>query len=523
MTTAATILKVNNLCVDFGESRVVDNISFELHAKQTLALVGESGSGKSSVALSVTGLLPYPHAKHAKNSSIVFDESELIGKNNKFMQSIRGARIGMIFQEPLSALNPLHSIGKQIKEAVRTHENLSKVGLNNKVLELLDMVELPFMSSRLDALPHELSGGQRQRVMIAMALAAKPDLLIADEPTTALDVTVQAQILDLLKGLQEKLGMSMLLITHDLSVVEKMADYVCIMRGGKMVESGKTLDVIKNPKAEYTKLLIDARNCGHPICEPNQKMLLKALDLVVKFPKRKNLFGNPVDWTIAVNGADICVNKGQTLGIVGESGSGKTTLGFALLRLVKSSGNISFLGKELKLKPNKDFRKNAQIVFQDPFGSLSPRMSAGEIIAEGLKVHGSLNKKQRDEKVALALKAVRMDFSCAHKYPHEFSGGQRQRIAIARSIVLEPSLIILDEPTSALDLPVQKEVLSVLRELQERLGIAYIFISHDIGVVRSISHRIAVMKDGLVIEQGSANEVFENPQNDYTKTLLAAA
>jgi microcin C transport system ATP-binding protein len=526
------LLKIKNLSVSFkSQDSVVDavnNISFDINKGQTLALVGESGSGKSVTALSVLQLLPYPLAFHSEESSINFQGEELVNAPHSHMQSIRGDKIGMIFQEPMTSLNPLHTVEKQIGEVLRLHQGLDKNATHNKVLELLDLVGLPNIKDRLNAYPHELSGGQRQRVMIAMALANNPDLLIADEPTTALDVTVQAQILDLLNDLKEKLNMSLLLITHDLTVVKKMADYVCVMKNGQIVEQNITQEIFKNPKNEYTQMLIASQPKGSAIkVKENANTIIEGQDVKVWFPKLKSFWGKPKSWVKAVDGIDIQCQTGQTIGIVGESGSGKTTLGLALLRLTKSKGSIKFKDQEishLHKKQLRPLREDLQIVFQDPFGSLSPRMSISDIIGEGLRVHYKhLSSHDRETMVVDALENVGLDSNSRHRYPHEFSGGQRQRIAIARAIVLKPELIVLDEPTSALDLSVQAQIVDLLRELQEKNNLSYIFISHDLRVVKAMSHYVLVMKDGKIVENGLASQIFENPQEEYTKALMDAA
>ncbi len=527
-----TLLQIKNLSVDFrtpdGVFRAVDDVSFSIKKGKTMALVGESGSGKSVSALSVMQLLPYPLASHTKKSSITFEGEELVGKPDSFMRKIRGQQIGMIFQEPQSALNPLHNIEKQIAEVLRIHQGMSKEQAHQRVLELLELVGLPRMKDRLNAYPHELSGGQRQRVMIAMALANNPELLIADEPTTALDVTIQAQILELLQDLKDRLDMSLLLITHDLSIVRKMADDVCVMKHGKLVEQEPTKLLFDKPKHEYTKMLLAAQPAGRakPPKDGSEK-IMEGVNIKVHFPKAKNFFGKTTDWVKAVDDIDVVAKKGHTIGVVGESGSGKTTLGLALLRLLSSEGRIKFNGQDisnLNRKNLRPLREQMQIVFQDPYGSLSPRMSVAQIIGEGLKLHRSeLNDNQREDLVVQALNGVHMDTDTRHRYPHEFSGGQRQRVAIARAMVLHPKFVVLDEPTSALDVSVQAEIVDLLRELQEKHDLAYMFISHDLRVVRAMAHDLIVMKDGKVVESGPADEVFSNPKEEYTKALMDAA
>ncbi len=526
------ILQVKNLHVDFktpsGDFHAVKGMSFDILKGETMSLVGESGSGKSVTALSAMKLLPYPVASHRSGSSIIFEGEELLNKGEEYMRTIRGQQIGMIFQEPQSALNPLHTIERQIGEVLSIHQGMDKGHTKSSVLELLDMVGLPKMKQRLNAYPHELSGGQRQRVMIAMALANKPELLIADEPTTALDVTVQAQILELLKDLQKEMGMAMLLITHDLSVVEKMADNVCVMQHGEMMEINETSSIFKTPSNDYTKMLINTRPTG-TVKKTNDdtKTIISGNDIKVHFPHTKNFMGKTTNWIKAVDGIDIEIKRGETLGVVGESGSGKSTLGLATLRLLESKGIINFDGQDistLNRKAMRPLRSRMQIVFQDPYGSLSPRMSVSQIIGEGLKLHQpSLSNEQRDDLIVQSLEDVQMKPDTRHRYPHEFSGGQRQRISIARAMVLAPEFVVLDEPTSALDVSVQAEIVDLLRDLQEKHDLSYMFISHDLRVVRAMSHNVLVMKDGKVIEHGSAKEIFSAPKQDYTKTLLDAA
>ncbi|MGB4107143.1 MAG: ABC transporter ATP-binding protein [Alphaproteobacteria bacterium] len=525
------LLKISGLSVDFSTSegafRAVDNASFNIEKGQTVALVGESGSGKSVTALSVMQLLPYPRASHPAGS-IQFNGEELVGKKDSFMRKIRGEQIGMIFQEPQSALNPLHTIEKQIGEVLYLHQNMKRREADKRILELLDLVGLSGMKNRLDAYPHELSGGQRQRVMIAMALANNPELLIADEPTTALDVTVQAQILELLNDLKKRLNMALLLITHDLSIVEKMADYVCVMQKGKIVEQKETKALFANPEHAYTKMLLSAQPKGAAIkIKANAPVVLKGSHVKIHFPLRKNFFGQATEWVKAVDDVSITVKQGQTVGVVGESGSGKTTLGLGLLRLLNAQGEVIFDGRDISRfgrKQMKPLREDMQIVFQDPFGSLSPRMSIGQIIGEGLLVHREkLSATEREELVIGALESVHMDPATRHRYPHEFSGGQRQRVAIARTMVLNPKFVVLDEPTSALDVSVQAQIVDLLRELQEKHNLAYMFISHDLRVVRAMAHDLIVMKNGVVVESGPAAEIFAAPKDPYTRALLEAA
>lgn len=525
------LLSVKNLSVNFqtpdGVFEAVKHVSFNLEKGKSLALVGESGSGKSVTAKSIMQLLSYPPASHP-NGSIMFQGNELVGAPESFMRTVRGDKIGMIFQEPLSALNPLHNIEKQIGEILELHKGLTGKAKRARIIELMEKVGLANLTSRLNAYPHELSGGQRQRVMIAMALANDPDLLIADEPTTALDVTVQAQILELLRQLQDTMGMALLLISHDLHVVEKMVDDVCVMKHGEIVESAPVKTLFKSAKNEYTKKLLSAQPSGKVLKEDkNAEELLCATNMQVHFPLKKNFFGKAVSYVKAVDDISISVKRGQTLGVVGESGSGKSTLGFALLHLVKSKGRVVFQGQDISnLSPRqfRPYRSDMQIVFQDPFGSLSPRMSIGQIIGEGLGIHNKdLSAQEKDDLIVEALKEVHLDPATRHRYPHEFSGGQRQRVSIARALILKPEFIVMDEPTSALDMSVQAEVVDLLRELQEKHTLTYMFISHDLRVVRALSHNIIVMKDGKVVEQGSTAAVFDNPQKDYTKNLMRAA
>ncbi len=525
-----TILEVRDLAVDFssGQSTVhaVRGVSFDIHAGRTLAVVGESGSGKSVSALSILRLLPYPKASHP-SGSIRYRGEELLSAAEPAMRGIRGNRIGMIFQEPMTSLNPLHTIEKQIGEVLSLHKGLAGNKITERVVELLELVHIPNPRSRLSAFPHELSGGQRQRVMIAMALANEPDLLIADEPTTALDVTVQAQILDLLQELQERMGMAILLITHDLGIVRHVADEVAVMYRGKIVEQGEKDRIFAAPQNDYTRTLLDAEPGGGPSPKPEQgEPVLRLEDLRVWFPIRRGFLKRTVGHVKAVDGISLDLYRGHSLGIVGESGSGKTTLGLATLRLLESEGRIVFLGNTVhdrNQRAVRPLRKQMQIVFQDPFGSLSPRMSVGEIVSEGLAIHFPGERHWHTEMVIQALAEVGLDPETRNRYPHEFSGGQRKRIAIARALVLKPELIILDEPTSALDRTVQSQIIDLLRDLQARHQLSYIFISHDLAVVRALCHDILVMKDGRVVERGPAETVFTQPRETYTQELLAAA
>jgi microcin C transport system ATP-binding protein len=489
--------------------------------------VGESGSGKSVTALSILQLLPYPKAWHP-SGSIRLDGRELIGAHEPTLREVRGDRVGIIFQEPMTSLNPLHTIERQIGETLMLHRGMSKSEARARALELLHLVRLQEAEERLGAYPHQLSGGQRQRVMIAMALANEPDLLIADEPTTALDVTIQAQILELLGDLQQRLGMAMLLITHDLTIVRKIADRVCVMTDGRIVETGPVEDVFARPRHPYTQHLLAAEPKGRPLGrEAEAPVVMTAKQVKVHFPIQRGLLRRTVAHVKAVDGVDVAIRRGQTVGVVGESGSGKTTLGLALLRLIRSQGGIRFRDQEIqgwtsrRLRP---LRRHMQIVFQDPYGSLSPRMSVGQIVEEGLKLHRIGNgRADRRRLVAKALEEVGLDPDSQDRYPHEFSGGQRQRISIARAIVLEPSFVVLDEPTSALDMSVQAQIVDLLRDLQARRGLAYMFISHDLRVVRALSDQVIVMRDGQVVEHGPGEEIFERPRHPYTRALMAAA
>ncbi len=527
----ANLLKISNLSVNFKTpGRIVEavkGVSLEIGEGETVALVGESGSGKSVTALSVLQLLPYPTAFHPAGS-IKFRDIEVMGADEDTLRDVRGDDVSMIFQEPMTSLNPLHTIEQQVNETLILHQGMNRERARERTLELLDLVGIRDAAKRLTAYPHEMSGGQRQRVMIAMALANEPDLLIADEPTTALDVTIQAQILKLLRELQEKLGMAMLLITHDLGIVRKMARRVCVMKDGEIVEEAPTEDIFIKPQHAYTKHLLEAEPKGQPTdTNPSAETILSADDLKVWFPIKKGILRKTVDHVKAVDGISPIVKRGQTLGIVGESGSGKTTLGLALLRLITSNGPIVFQGKDIQgwsFQQMRPLRREMQIVFQDPYGSLSPRMSVGQIIAEGIKVHAmGRDEDEREAMIVAALEEVGLDPGCRHRYPHEFSGGQRQRIAIARAIVLKPELVVLDEPTSALDMSVQAQIVDLLRDLQREHNLAYMFISHDLKVVRAMSHEVIVMKDGKVVEAGPSEKIFDAPETAYTKALMAAA
>ncbi|MCH4548673.1 ABC transporter ATP-binding protein [Rhizobium changzhiense] len=525
------LLSVRDLSVAFhqgGEtSLAVDHISFDIAKGEVVALVGESGSGKSVSANSILRLLPYPSASHP-SGEVLFKGKDLLKASERALREVRGNDITMIFQEPMTSLNPLHTIEKQIAEILALHQGLTGQGARERVLELLNQVGIREPEKRLKAYPHELSGGQRQRVMIAMALANRPELLIADEPTTALDVTVQAQILELLRQLKAVHGMSLLFITHDLGIVRKFADRVCVMTKGKIVETGTVAEVFANPKHDYTRHLLASEPRGEPpLADPSKPLVMEGSDIRVWFPIKAGLMRRVVDHVKAVDGIDLSLRAGQTLGVVGESGSGKTTLGLALTRLISSQGRIAFVGKDIagySFSEMRPLRNQLQVVFQDPYGSLSPRMSVGDIVAEGLKVHErSLTSEERDQRVCWALEEVGLDPLTRWRYPHEFSGGQRQRIAIARAMVLKPRFVMLDEPTSALDMSVQAQVVDLLRDLQKKHDLAYLFISHDLKVVKALANDVIVMRFGKVVEQGPSSEIFRAPKDDYTRALMAAA
>jgi len=525
------LLQITNLSVTFAQggqtTLAVGNVSFEIAMGETLALVGESGSGKSVTALSVLKLLSYPPASHP-SGQILFKGEDLISADESALRKIRGNAITMVFQEPMTSLNPLHTIEKQIGEILSLHKGLTGERAKKRILELLEEVGIRDAANRLDAYPHQLSGGQRQRVMIAMALANEPDLLIADEPTTALDVTVQAQILRLLKDIQNRRGMAMLFITHDLGIVRAIADRVCVMTQGKIVEQGKVADIFDHPQHPYTQKLLAAEPKGEPHTVPaDAHEVMRAEALKVWFPIKRGFFKKTVGHVKAVDGVPLRIRAGETVGVVGESGSGKTTLGLAMLRLISSEGPIAYLGNRIDgLNSNamRPLRRDLQIVFQDPYGSLSPRLSIADIVGEGLEVqNAALSLEERREIVAQALIDVGLDPKTMDRYPHEFSGGQRQRIAIARAVVLNPKFIVLDEPTSALDMSVQAQIVDLLRDLQRRRNLAYLFISHDLKVVKALANHVIVMRDGHVVEEGPADTLFTSPQSDYTKALFAAA
>ncbi len=532
MTTGQnTLLEIADLSVDFRQAgtvtHAVRDVDLTISRGETLALVGESGSGKSVTALSILKLLPYPAANHP-SGSVRFRGEELLDSDENDLRRVRGNDITMIFQEPMTSLNPLHTVEQQIGEILELHQGKSEAAARERTIELLTKVGIREPEDRLHSYPHQLSGGQRQRVMIAMALANDPDLLIADEPTTALDVTVQAQILKLLKDLQAELGMAILMITHDLGIVRHFADRVCVMREGEIVERGTVHDIFTSPKHPYTVQLLEAEPKGAPPhADHSQQTVIQADALKVWFPIKRGFFRRTIGHIKAVDGVDVAVRAGQTLGVVGESGSGKTTLGLALMRLVQSEGRIAYLGSEINgfdARAMRPLRKELQIVFQDPYGSLSPRMSILQIVEEGMLIQNpGMSDSARTEKVAQTLEEVGIDPSVMERYPHEFSGGQRQRIAIARAMVLEPKFVMLDEPTSALDMSVQAQIVDLLRDLQSRHDLAYLFISHDLKVVRALANDVVVMRNGLAVEQGPAEQIFERPQTDYTKALLAAA
>jgi len=523
-----SLLEVRDLTISFTQdgatSEAVKRVSFAIEKGETLALVGESGSGKSVTALSTVSLLP---ASAAVTGSVRYAGVEMVGASEAELRRVRGNDISFIFQEPMTSLNPLHTLETQLGESLLLHQGLRGDAARRRILELMQKVGIRDPESRLGAYPHQLSGGQRQRVMIAMALANQPDLLVADEPTTALDVTIQAQILELLADLQKSEGMSLLFITHDLGIVRRFADKVCVMKDGEIVEAGRTGEIFANPTHPYTQMLLAAEPAGAPDPVPERaEQIVETENLKVWFPIQAGLLRRTVGHVKAVNDATISVREGETLGIVGESGSGKTTLALAIMRLLSSEGRISFVGNDIQdwqAKRIRPLRKDMQIVFQDPYGSLSPRMTIEQIVAEGLGVHEVTGGRDRGRMVADILTEVGLDPAMMYRYPHEFSGGQRQRIAIARAMILQPRLVVLDEPTSALDMTVQVQIVDLLRELQRKHKLAYLFISHDLKVVRALSHKVMVMKEGDVVESGSNAEIFGNPQTDYTRTLMAAA
>jgi microcin C transport system ATP-binding protein len=519
------LLSIRDLNIRFASSDAVRHVSFDIAPGETVALVGESGSGKSVTALSILKLLP-PSA--ALWGDVTFEGQNLLAASDAELRAVRGNDISMIFQEPMTSLNPVHTIGRQIGEVLAIHKGMRANAARARTIELLDQVGIPDPAGRLASYPHQLSGGQRQRVMIAMALANEPKLLVADEPTTALDVTVQAQILLLLKQLQQRLGMAMLFITHDLGIVKRIADRVCVMTNGEIVEAGPVAQVFDNPQHAYTKRLLAAQPKGHPpTANPDAPLVVQATDIRVWFPVKAGLLRRTIGHIKAVDGVDLAIRQGETLGVVGESGSGKSTLGAALLRLISSQGRIVVLGNEIQKRSwraMRPLRADMQIVFQDPYGSLSPRLSVAGIIGEGLEVHApQIGKAEREARVIAALQEVGLPADARLRYPHEFSGGQRQRIAIARAMVLSPKFVVLDEPTSALDVSIQANVVDLLRELQQKHGLTYMFISHDLKVIRALANTLIVMRNGRIVEQGRAADIFAAPQEDYTRALMAAA
>lgn len=522
-----SLLEVKDLSVCFHGSGqkdfcAVKGISFKLETGEILGIVGESGSGKSLTALSILGLLPYQQAYHGKDSSIKFKGIELLANPN--LREFRGGKIGFIFQEPMSSLNPLHTIEHQIAETLVVHQGLSEKEARPKVLKLLKLTGIKNARSRMKSYPHELSGGQRQRVMIAMAIANKPDILIADEPTTALDVTIQEQIIELLLKLRQEMGMSIIFISHDLRLVSRIADKVAVMKSGKIIEQGSCKQIFERPKESYTKKLINAHNILKKENNIKNDIIVKMSDICVNYPIHKNFWGRVTEWLYAVNHVSLELRRGKTLGLVGESGSGKTTLGQVLCRLIAFSGEIYLEGKRAEEISNKEWHKQVQIVFQDPYNSLNPRMNISQIVGEGLEVHfPKLSKEQKLEKITQTLQEVGLSANMLERYPHEFSGGQRQRIAIARALVLEPQVLVLDEPTSALDVTIQAQILNLLQKIQKDRGISYLFISHNMQAIQAISDEVAVMKDGQIIEKGNCAEIFEHPQAEYTKLLIKAS
>ncbi|MCQ3026943.1 ABC transporter ATP-binding protein [Pseudomonas tremae] len=519
-----TLIEIRDLSVAFNGQKVVSHLSLDVRRGECLALVGESGSGKSVTAHSILQLLPRTGTQ--TTGSITYRGQQLVGADDRTLRELRGNRIAMIFQEPMTSLNPLHSVSRQIGETLLLHRGISGREARNRIVELLELVGIQQPEKRLKAYPHELSGGQRQRVMIAMALACEPELLIADEPTTALDVTVQRKILLLLKELQQRLNMSLLLISHDLNLVHSVAQRVCVMRAGEIVEQSDCKSLFKSPQHPYSRLLLDAEPAGEPLPRDSRETVLQVDHLKVWFSLTGGILRQHKEYLKAVDDISLSIERGKTLGIVGESGSGKSTLGQAILRLLESQGSIRFKGQALdglSQKQMRPWRKEMQVVFQDPYGSLSPRMSVAQIISEGLEVHSRFDAAQCDAEVIRALEEVGLDPQTRHRYPHEFSGGQRQRIAIARALVLKPALILLDEPTSALDRTVQKQVVALLRDLQQKHGLTYLFISHDLAVIKALAHDVIVVKDGKVVERGPSHDLFDSPQHPYTRELLAAA
>ncbi|MBQ8671602.1 MAG: ABC transporter ATP-binding protein [Alphaproteobacteria bacterium] len=521
------MLTIKHLSVNFkskknNDFQAVKDVNLSLDTGKILGIVGESGSGKSVTALSILGLLPYPKAYHSKNSSIIFNNQELIGLSESEFQKIRGNQIAFIFQEPMSSLNPLHKIGHQIAESIEMHQHLSQAEIKKRTLNLLKLVKIPHPQEKINAYPFELSGGQRQRVMIAMAIANNPQILIADEPTTALDVTIQEQIINLLLELKQKIGMSVIFISHNLHLVHKIADDIAVMYKGELVEYGSAKQVFEAPNHSYTKKLINSVMPLNKADNIDKNIVLKAEKINVAFPLKKNIWGRVIEQLKAVNNVSFNLKTGETIGIVGESGSGKTTLAMSIVNLIKHDGKIYVKNNKLFNEVN-CFNKDLQLVFQDPYNSLNPRMNIAEIIGEGLNIHyKNLSKQEKTEKIIRILKEVELDESVLNKYPHEFSGGQRQRISLARALILNPQIIILDEPTSALDVTVQAQIIKLLKHLQQKLKLSYIFISHDMNAIKAISHRVMVMKDGKIVEQGTVKQIFQSPRHSYTKNLIKA-
>jgi microcin C transport system ATP-binding protein len=523
-----SLLEIKNLSVNFAREnntyfQAVSNANLELKQGEILGIVGESGSGKSVTALSILGLLPYPKASHSKESSIKFENQELIGLDNENFRHIRGNKIAFIFQEPMSSLNPLHKIGKQIAESITLHQKMSAADIRKKTIELLKAVKIPNPEQKINAFPFELSGGQRQRVMIAMAIANNPSILIADEPTTALDVTIQEQIIDLLLELKQKLNMSIIFISHNLRLVRHIADNIAVMYQGKIVEYGPAQEIFDNPQDSYTKKLISSSLLLNSDNKKYRDMIFKAENIEVTFPQKKNFWGRVTKELKAVNNVSLELGKAETLGIVGESGSGKTTLAMSLVNLIKHKGKIYLKNNDI-FSENKHFNKDMQIVFQDPYNSLNPRMNVRNIIGEGLNVYyKNMPKDEKEQKILQILQDVELPPEVLDKYPHEFSGGQRQRIALARALILRPRIVLLDEPTSALDVTVQAQIIKLLKSLQQKYKLSYIFISHDMNAVKAISHRVMVMQNGVVVEVGPVKQIFENPKQQYTRQLINAS
>lgn len=523
-----SLLSIKNLDVYFKINNSVDfqavkNVSLSLREGEILGIVGESGSGKSVTALSILGLLPFPKAYFGKKSSVLFENKELINMNDTEFRNIRGNKISFIFQEPMSSLNPLHKIGKQIAECIELHQNLSKTEVKQKVIDLLNLVKIPNPEQRINSYPFELSGGQRQRVMIAMAICNNPKILIADEPTTALDVTIQKQIIDLLLELKEKLKMSIIFISHNLRLVHKIADNIAVMNKGEIVEYGKAKDIFERPENDYTKTLINSSIILNKNQKINSETILEAKNITVEFPLKKNIFGNTIKKIIAVDNVNLELKQGETLGIVGESGSGKTTLAFSFVGLTKYKGNI-LIKKDNQFSKVNNKTSDIQIVFQDPYNSLNPRMKVGDIITEGLSIkYKGITKEEKKAKLMEMLANIGLDPKTADKYPHEFSGGQRQRIALARSLIMQPKILVLDEPTSALDVTIQAQIIELLKKMQNKFKLSYIFISHDMHAIKALSQKIVVMKDGKIIESGDAEELFLNPKQPYTQDLIKSS